>query len=343
MDNLIVFNQEVTTYNFYSEVLQQFLKVYKNNCENKPIIDMRKTEYLSPAVVPVILSFGDYLRRMYKQSIELWVNDDSELLNFLICSNFDKIASGLCIFEIKRNVYELWNYKPLRSLHKISYTNTHYKDADEISNFNHKKNYIFDCLVDRNKAMYCEILKDTNRLPDNVIEATINSISEIETNAIVYSGAYSFTYVASNRYGTNISIADSGIGFENAFQNAGRELIMLNKFKNLNPRFKNFLIIMSALNYSYVKHLNDIREDLWKLKTNIVNNHGTFKIQYENTQVIFTSNKCYRCQKIEGKEDISECVECLLRKSSFDLYSPVKLFDIGFQGVRIEISVKREE
>lgn len=223
MANNIIFDEKVSTYNFYNDILGRFLNIYKYNVNQIPVLDMRKTKYISPSAVPVLLSFGDYLRKLYKQPIDMLVSEESELLNFIICSKFVTICKQLGIFNFDENVLNSWKYRELRELHKISYTNIKYTDADRIEDLVQRRDYINDCLYDRTKVIYGTVLSDTNKLPMSVIDATLNSIAEIETNAIMYSNSYSFTYVASDRFGTNISVADSGIGFEKSFENAGRE------------------------------------------------------------------------------------------------------------------------
>ncbi|MBP3577211.1 MAG: hypothetical protein J6K15_03780 [Lachnospiraceae bacterium] len=343
MDNLIVFDEKLSTYNFYNDILGKFLEIYKSQVDVQPVLDLRGTKYISPAAIPVLLSFGDYLRKLYKHPIDILVKEDSDLLNFMICSRFVSICKQLHIFNFDETVLESWRYKELRDLHKISFTNTKYADADKIEDLVQRRNFIFDCLFDRTKVIYENILSDTNQLPKSVIDTTISSIAEIETNAIIYSQSYSFTYVASDRFGTNISVADSGIGFEKSFEKAGRELFTLVGSDNIDLKFRNYLVIMNALNYSYQKHLKEEREDLWSLKNNVVNNNGILKIQYRNTQVIFSCNRCKYCTKNENKKDISACVKCLLERYSEDSYSPIKLFNVGFQGVRIEITINRGE
>ncbi len=341
--NKIIFDEKLSTHGFYTNVVKNFYDIYKAEEKYVPILDFRNTKYIASAVVPVILSFGDYLHRLYGEKIRIVYTKGSELHNFFIASKFYEISKNLEIFEWDDNILSGWKYKELRELHKVSYTNTKYSDAEKIKELIQKRDFIYDCLLDKSKVVYEKILSDTDQLPINVISATINAIAEIETNAIMYSNSHSFTYVASDRYGTNISVADSGIGFEESFSAAGRPLKMVEKFQWAEKKFKNYLIIMSALNYSFEKHMEDQREDLWTLRTNIINNNGIFKIQYENTQVIFSCNRCRGCKKMDGKTDISTCVKCLMDKYSIDLYSPIKIFNIGFQGVRIEIVINREE
>lgn len=342
MNNIIIFDEKLSTYGFYTKVVKRFYEINMSEKEHAPILDFQHTKYILPAAVPVILSFGDYLHRLYDEKIRIMYIRGSELHNFFIVSNFYEISKKLDIFAWDDDILCDWEYKKLRELHKISYTNASYSDAEKIKDLIQKRDFIYDCLLDNSKVVYGKILNDTNQLPDNVIDATIKAIAEIETNAIMYSNTHSFTYVASDRYGTNISVADSGIGFEESFLKARRKLKMVEKFQDVEQKFQNYLIIMSALNYSFEKHITDKREDLWTLRTNIINNNGTFKIQYKNTQVIFSCNRCRGCRKIEGKDDISMCVQCLMDKYSMDTYSPIKIFNIGFQGVRIEIIINRE-
>lgn len=343
MNNTIVFGKKITTYNFYYETLELFFNLYKYNKEEAPIFDMRKTSYISPAAVPVVLSFGDYLRKLYKKTVPLLLNEESDLLNFLICSRFLDIGKRLEIFDYNKDYLNKWSYKKIRDLHKVSFTNVRYSDADEISDFIQRRNYIYDCLYDRSKAIYERILSDTNQLPENIIDATLGSIAEIETNAIIHSKSYSFTYVASDKYGTIISIADSGIGFAKSLEQKKQNMIFLNKHSSWHSKFHNFLIIMDTLNYSYEKHLSDDREDLWTLRTNVVNNNGVFKIQYANTQVIFSYSRCKNCIKNNDKTDISACLNCLYESYDNDSYSPIKISNIAYQGVRIEVSINRGE
>lgn len=341
MDNTIYFEENVTTYYFYTKILRRFYDIYKADKKKPPVLNFCATKYITPEAMPLILSFGDYLRRLYKQRIMILCEKSSEVQNFFICSKFFYLSKMLDIFEWEDFIID-WEYKPLREQHKIEATKIHYTDANRIEDPMQRRNYIYDCLLEKNYVVYSQILRDTDRLPDNVIAATVKAIAEIQTNAIMYSGTYSFTLLASDRYGTKISISDSGMGFEQSFEKENRTLKMREQFESVPRKFRNYLTIMSALDYSYVKHIHESREDLWTLRTTVVKNNGVFKVQYNNTQVIFSSGRCGKCTRNEGKEDISACVECLLKEYSPSTYSPIKIFNVGFQGVRIEMVINRE-
>ena len=130
--NIIEFAETVSTYVIYNDILKKFLNIYKSRKKEIPILDLRKTTYISPAAVPVLLSFGDYLRRLYRKPISLYVSKESNLLNFLISSRFIYIGKELGIFNMDQTILDSWKYKELRDMHKVSYTNTHYSDTDKL-------------------------------------------------------------------------------------------------------------------------------------------------------------------------------------------------------------------
>lgn len=340
LNRYIVFDKTVTNYYFYETILMKYLSIYKENKYEPPILDLRKVSYIDVAAVSVLLSFGDYLRKVYHQKIEMLIEHESEILNFLFYTKFIEISDELEIFKIDDETRSSWKINPLRSLHKITFTRTEYSDVNKIEDLLQRRDFIFDNLLDSDRVMYRTIFEDLEKLPDSVIDTTLNSIAEIKTNAIMYSKSYSFTYIATDRFGTKASISDSGIGFEKSFVNDKKALEMNHLFADYDSKFHNFLIIMSALNYSYKKHVNDKRKDLWTLKTEIVQNNGILRIHYKNTLVIFSFKRCKKCEiKLEG--DIAPCVRCLYNDFTNDQYSPVKLFDVSLQGVRIEFSVSR--
>lgn len=343
MENYIVFDEKVSTYTFYSDIIKKFYYIYTNCGPNvPPVLDFRNTNYISSTATPVLLSFGDYLRRLYGTKIKILFITGSKLHTFFVDSKFYEISRELGLFDWEQDLYIGYVCGGLRNLHKITYTKLRYDDAETITDDLLKRNYIFDSLKEKSRVIYDRILRETDRLPDGVIDATIDSISEIETNAIMYSQSYSFTFVSSDLFGTTIGIADAGIGFEKSFSEAKRELEMSQKYASYGNRFRNYLIIMSVLNYSYAKHFKDRRSDLWSLRTNVVNNFGIFKISYENTQVIFSHKRCSKCKKLLDSDSISCCVECLYENYCEGTYSPIKIYDIGMQGVRVEITINKE-
>lgn len=344
MDNtkIITFEETISTYTIYTNTTKQFYQIISADENAVPVLDLRNTKYIVSSAVPVLLSFGDYLSRLRQRPIPIVISFGSDLHSFIMHSKFYEISSNLGIFQWEDGIENGYYSNGYREFHKISYTGLRYTDAEEISDLSLRRNYIFDCLLDRSKVIYRNVLTDTNRLPENVVYSTMKSIAEIETNAIMYSGSHSFTYLASDRYGTKLSVADSGQGFEKSFLQDNKRLDYLEEKLYDTKKFKNYLVIMSVLNYSYKKHMRDERENLWTLKRDIAEQgDGIFKIQYDNTQVIFSSNRCKYCTNYLDNEGLRECTRCLMDDYSDSQYSPIKISSIGFQGVRVEAIIDR--
>ena len=56
MANNIIFDEKVSTYNFYNDILGRFLNIYKHNVDQIPVFDMRKKKRISPSAVPVFFA-----------------------------------------------------------------------------------------------------------------------------------------------------------------------------------------------------------------------------------------------------------------------------------------------
>ena len=342
MEKYIVLNKNISTYYLYKTVLKELLDVYQSDKKNLPILDLRETQYISANAAPVLLAFGDYLRRLYNKPIKIKVSKESGLQNFLIMSKFFEISKKLNIFVWDDDFLDEWEIKKIRDIHNISYTKIRYNDAEKIIDMTQRRDYISDCLYDKYIAIYSEVLNDTGKLVNSIIDESILAIVELETNAIMYSKSYSFTYVATDKYGTKISIADTGVGFEKSFKNSGKRLEYIDFNNQFDKKYKNYIIIMSVLNYSMKKYMEEEREDLWSLMTKVINNNGTFKIQYMNTQVTFSHSRCKECKKNPGQKNLLICSKCLANDYSKDILSPIKIFEVGLQGVRIEITIDKE-
>ena len=99
ISNVIVFDEKISTYVFYTKVTKTFYDMYMSQRNTAPILDFRKTKYITPEAIPVLLSFGDYLSRLYKRKIQIVYTRGSELHNFFMVSKFYEISQKLDIFE----------------------------------------------------------------------------------------------------------------------------------------------------------------------------------------------------------------------------------------------------
>lgn len=344
----IELNEKVSSLYLYREFLKKLSEYYKDVfsvTHEIPIFNLCKVKFIEPEALPVLLSIGAYLAEFHKHAIDMRINNDSKVTNVLLQTNFINYASKYKIFDFTPDVTQCTVIKELRELHKVTMTLTmdEYEDVTSIKDEIEKRAYVKDNLKINDRVTYQKILEDTNRLSEDIIDLTLDTIAEIKSNSIIHSKSKSFTYVASNRYGTYVSLADCGIGFEQSFIDKGVNLEFIDtEYDGKKARVRDFYVIMSVINYSYKKHCEDGREDLWTLIRSIVQSNGSVKIHYGNVQVIFTTARCRRCTEyVLQQKSVLKCVKCMMRDFTDDDYSPVKIFDVKYSGVHIEFIINR--
>ena len=149
---------------------------------------------------------------------------------------------------------------------------------------------------------------------------------------------------------TKISISDCGVGLEYSFKKrqekfGGDYTKVFNMFSTAEQeKYKNFLYIFEALHYS--KEKSTARDNLYTLLSIVLRKNdnygveeGTIRIHYNDTQVIMTSKRCFRCSKFAP----DECARCLLNE-----YNPVneastsnlRFFDGRFSGIHVEVKLR---
>jgi len=208
----------------------------------------------------------------------------------------------------------------------------------------------YDHLKPKIEKRYLSILKKIDNEKEK--EIIINILTEIITNSILYSGSKSTAMLQTIGKRTIISVSDFGVGFEYSFEKKkeifgeeNREIFNLFT-REEQEKYKNYLYIFETLNYSKKRGESDVRSNLYTLLIGILNEvvmgwnnnivDGTMRIHYNDTQVVFTSNRCRKCEIIDPKK----CVKCLLDNRSEDKQkSPVRFFNSKFQGVHIEVEL----
>lgn len=194
---------------------------------------------------------------------------------------------------------------------------------------------------------YWNILKNLNYKNKRIV---LDVLAEIITNAILYSGSHCSAMLQTRENETKISISDCGVGFEYSFEK--KQERFKREYKNVfnefseeeQVKYKNFLYIFETLNYS--KEKSGARDNLFTLLSIVLgktsNNDiedGTFRIHYNDTQVILTSRKCSMCERFDPKV----CAKCLLNNySPFNDVSKsnLRFFDSIFRGIHIEVELK---
>ena len=192
-----------------------------------------------------------------------------------------------------------------------------------------------------------------HKLPENIIDCTIEGLAEILTNASIYSQSQGYAYLASDRFGTKGSVCDCGIGLQESFEQQGYncEWILNNKDILEHPELKNYYLIMEIMNYSYCKHKSGERCNLWTVQNDLTRYGGTFKVHYGNIQVVFSSKRCKECQKISYfneygdrecfADDLKPCLKCLRDEYLNNQDATIRNYEVAFRGVHIEFEIPR--
>jgi plasmid maintenance system killer protein len=209
----------------------------------------------------------------------------------------------------------------------------------------------YEYLKPRIEKRYSNILRKIDNKEQ--ISIIINILTEIITNSVLYSGSLCAAMLQSFRDRIIISISDFGVGFEYSFEKKREKFgeenrEVFNDFKEIDQsKYKNYLYIFETLNYSKKRGQADKRDNLFTLLIGILGEvvmgknpnirNGTMRIHYNDTQVVFTSDRCQKCGDIDPKK----CARCLWEHRSEDRQrSPVRFFKSKFQGVHIEIEFK---
>lgn len=354
MEKSIYLKGNVTTNKLYTEALYLLRKYYRNEKKIAPIIDLTQVTYIEPEAVPLLIAFGDYFSKLYHSLIDIEMAEKSALQNFLINIRFHGYVKEQKFYNISSNYINNWLYKN-RDIHKIIWIKKahEYSDVIRIKDLELQRTYL-SYNIQKNIEEQCRtILSDTHKLPENLINFTIEGLAEILTNASVYSESQGYAYLASDRFGTKGSVCDCGIGLQESFEKQGNncEWILKNEDVKKNPELESYYLIMEIMDYSYRKHKKGERCNLWTVQNDLTKYGGTFKLHYRNIQVIFSSKRCKECQKISyfdeyGKrvcvaDNLKPCLECLRNGYLNNQDVTIINYEVAFRGVHIEFEIPR--
>ena len=354
MDKYIVLQGNITTNVLYTDVLHLLREYYRHDKKVAPIIDLTRVTYIEPEAVPLLIALGDYFSKLYNSLIDIEMEEKSALQNFLINIGFHIHVKKHEFYNISNDYANNWLHSN-RDMHKIIWMKTadEYSDVISIKNFELRRTYL-SYNIQKNIEEQCRtILSDTHKLPQYLIDCTIEGLAEILTNASIYSGSQGYAYLASDRFGTKGSVCDCGIGLKESFERQGKECkwIQNNEDVKNNPELKYYYLIMEIMNYSYCKHKKGERCNLWTVQNDLTTYGGTFKIHYGNIQVIFSAKRCKECRKISyfnenGErvciaDSLKQCLSCLREGYLNKQDLTVKCYEVAFRGVHIEFEIPR--
>lgn len=381
----ILYIGNITSSVFYAHVFKALREHYRRNgVAVSPIFSFVYVERFDPLVVPNLISLGFILYSIHNKPIQLEIAN-TNATKFLDNGWFFKAVGKNMVFGeeftdelgirqiIKQETgYEIYDYDPqMLGFYNNEHVNTPYNPDHKVFVYQDESYLYYNKfiqedvseeelglirsekyheLIPKIKKRYWNVLKTLN---DDNRRIVLDALTEIITNAILYSGSPCSAMLQTKNNETKISISDCGVGFEYSFEKRrekfGREYkIVFNEFNEGDQgKYKNLLYIFETLNYSKEKsvardNLYTLLEIVLKKKDNRSIDKGTMRIHYNDTQVIMTSNRCSACERFAPKE----CVKCLL-----DNYDPtneasksnLRFFDSLYRGVHIEVELKFKE
>lgn len=383
-DKIIHFIGNITSFVFYNHLFEALREHYKKNgVAVAPVLSFVNADYIDSMVVPNLISLGFILKSIHNKPIRLEItstnatkfldngwffkavgeensfSEDIDIDGFGNCSTIIQ-NTGYNIYEFEPKLLGFYNFSnistPYNPDHRVNvYKNESYKYYSEFIKEGVSEEKLGIIRSEKYREIkptiakrYWNILKTLN---DNNKSVVLNILTEIITNATLYSGSHCSAMLQTRDNETKISISDCGVGFEYSFEKRKEKFGVeyKNVFKEFSideqVKYKNFLYIFETLNYSKEKS-EDGRDNLYTLLNIILKKNdssnidkGTIRIHYNDTQVVMTSNRCYDCNIIDPKK----CSKCLLNN-----YNPVKefsksnlrIFDSQYRGVHIEVELK---
>ncbi|MFV0501775.1 MAG: hypothetical protein ACK5MH_09325 [Bacteroidales bacterium] len=370
----IQFHGDITSFVFYNELLLALREHYKDNGVKKvPLFSFMHVNYFDPLVVPNLIGIGYILKSIHKGERtpllftridstkfldEIWFFDNvgkpktkSEIISTVVKGQIygkeNRYNMGEDLYDFDPRYLGFYNNLNQQHLNNPEHKVRIYED-DSYSyykNFDIYKEEELDAIrTDKFNKLKPIIEKHfeniISKIYDNKqIQTILNVLTEIICNSVLYSGSSCAAMLQSRNNKTIISISDFGVGFEYSFNKKKEkfgdeyEYVFKEFTEEEQIKYKNYIYIFETLEYS--KKKSDYRENLYTLLRDIaIKMNGKMRIHYNDTQVIFTSNRCNHCSDINP----IECSKCLLQSYSEDKYiSPVRFYNSKYQGVHIEV------
>lgn len=379
----IYFIGNITSFVFYNQLFTALREHYRvNGVSVAPVFSFIYVDRFDPLVVPNLISLGFILKSIHNTPtcLEVASTNATKFLDNgwffkavgpynVFSEDLDIDGSGLCRTIKQETGYEIYDFDP-KMLGFYNFSNVSnpfnpdhrvfvYKD----DSYSYYSKFIQEGVSEEELGIirsekYQELKPFIEKRYWNILRALNNNnkrtvldiLTEIVTNAVLYSGSPCSAMLQTKDNETKISISDCGVGFEYSFEK--RREKFKKEYKNVFNEFsteeqiiyKDFLYIFETLCYSKEKsiardNLYTLFEIILKKGNNSNIEDGTIRIHYNNTQVVMTSKRCSKCSKFDPKN----CAKCLLEgyKASNEMSkSNLRIFDSTFRGVHIEVEFK---
>jgi len=282
--NFIRFPENVTSFEFYHNILKQLNVHFSSNVTSQVVFDFSAVEFVNPLVLPNLLVCGKQIKKYYKEPAELLIPWKPKLLTYLYDTGFFGINTKEDIFKINESV--------LGGL--------------DVGGYNESRLYHFSLNDIEGKGDISPILKKSlsvierafgERLSvnENKIEKILIIFEELVWNALTHGGNDCFACFQSN-FGRStaykkafISFSDDGVGFLKSLQ--GKDVSTWNsKFLGHVPEVDNIYSQLAAILEAVFYRADKKAFGIFDVVNMVSKENGTVRIHTVNTQVVLTPN-----------------------------------------------------
>lgn len=333
----IYFGVDATSFDLYHNVIPQLHKYFESKSHSKLILDFSHVDFVSPLVIPNILTVGYILKNHFKEPVELLVPWKPKLLSYLYDVGFLRIAKEYAIFAMDENYIGGLN---VGNLYPGCFT------------------YIFGPELDYEDIRY-QLMESINIITelaeitlvklDDKGERLLNLLTEVCYNACIHSNNLCFATIQTNLIDTSrhkkayLSISDCGQGFYKTltakYANNEEIPILLEKdeFISLDPVYQNTYSILEAVLYRQKYKIFG----LYQVIDNVITIGGVVRVHCDDTQIVFTrdSFKKYIDNPKMLLDNLKTKFEKVILKELDIKYSPIRKTSTKLKGVHIEIEV----
>lgn len=333
----VYFEVDATSFDLYHNVIPQLHNYFDMKSPSKLILDFSHVDFVSPLVIPNILTVGYILKSFFGEPVELLIPWKPKLLSYLYEVGFLRIAKEYELFAIDEGYIgglDLGHLYPGCFTYcfgpELDYEDIRYQLMGSISIIN-------------------ELAEKTIKKLDEKGEQLLNLLTEVCYNACIHSNNMCFATIQTNLIDSNrhkkayLSISDCGQGFFNTlntkFVNGNGAPLLLGKdeFAALEPDYQNFYSILEAVLYR--QHYKIF--GLYQVIDNVISANGVVRVHCFDTQIVFTrdSFKKYLNEPAKLLKSLKEKFEKVVTEELDIKFSPIRKTLTKLKGVHIEIEV----
>lgn len=346
----VEFEYNVSSNDIYASILPQLRDYFVRKRQTKDlglVWSFINTRYISASALPLLLTIGEELFDDLHEPTHIELQYTPELLYFLHTSSFFQTAKKFNLFSYQEEFVGGFGQSIGKQYRKDHVMHVFQKDPvygllPPSEKTKYRQTVVDNAITYLLYSGFNTVANDLDLFRDKTIFSSC--YGEIVANAILHSNSRSYLFAQSNKYGTEISISDRGIGLK-SLDNKEKDHINPNMYSSIRKNNNNFerhatlLAILDMLEYSRLASIHkietaDLNRNLWTIWNHIMDADGSIWIHTLNVRVKFDGHYCKRKCKMSS---FGDCVNCLLSKGDYRYVT----YPASHRGLHIEIHLPK--